>query len=72
MHLFIPENYVTKPQKSSKFRTYIAVKGGFSDDVIIFNCFRVIFSLKKKTIQFSLSFNLYFQQKIATKLSICH
>ena len=29
-------------------------------------------NLKKKTIQFLLSFNLYFQQKIAAKLSICH
>ena len=26
-------------------------------------CFRIIFSLKKQTIQFSFSFNLYFQQK---------
>ena len=34
-----------------------------SDDLTIFKCFRVIFSLKKKTIQFPLSFNLYFQQK---------
>ena len=29
----------------------------------IFKSFRVIFSLKKKTIQFLLSFNLFFQQK---------
>ena len=43
-----------------------------SDDQTIFKCFRVIFSLKKKTIQYSLSFNLYFQQKRAPKLSICH
>ena len=38
----------------------------------IFKCFRVIFSLKKKTIQFPLSLNLYFQQKRVPKLSICH
>ena len=43
-----------------------------SDDLIIFKCFSVIFSLKKKTIQFPLSINLYFQQKRAPKLSICH
>ena len=35
-------------------------------------CFRVIFSLKKKTIQFPLSFDLYFQQKRAPKMPICH
>ena len=35
-------------------------------------CFRIIFSLKKKTIQFPLSFNLYFPRKRAPKLSICH
>ena len=34
-----------------------------SDDLTFFKCFRVMFSLKKKTIQFPLSFNLYFQQK---------
>ena len=34
-----------------------------SDDLTIFKCFRAIFSLKKKTIQFPLSFNLYFQRK---------
>ena len=43
-----------------------------SDDLIIFKCFRVIFNLKKKTIQFPLSLNLYLQQKRAPKLSICH
>ena len=43
-----------------------------SDDLTFFKCFRVIFSLKKKTIQFSLSFNHYFQQKRVPKLSICH
>ena len=37
-----------------------------------FKYFRVIFSLKKKTIHFPLSFNLYFQQKRVQKLSICH
>ena len=42
------------------------------NDLMIFKCFRVIFSLKKKTIQFPLSFSLYFQQKRAPKLSICH
>ena len=34
-----------------------------SDDLKFFKCFRVIFSFKKKTSQFPLSFNLYFQQK---------
>ena len=43
-----------------------------SDDPIIFKCFRVIFSLKKKTFQFPLSFNLYFQQTRVPKFSICH
>ena len=38
------------------------------DDLIIFKCFGVIFSIKKKSIQFSLSFNLYFQQKNSTKV----
>ena len=47
------------------------IKGGLSAQ-IVFKCFRVIFSLKKKTNQLSLSFNLYFQQKRAPKLSICH
>ena len=37
-----------------------------------FKCFRVIFSLKKKTTQFPISFNLYFHQKRAPKLPICH
>ena len=31
-----------------------------SNDLTIFKCFRVVFSLKKKTIKFPLSFNLYF------------
>ena len=43
----------------------------WSDDLRIFKCFRVIFGLKKKAIQFSLSFNLYFQQKRVPKLLIC-
>ena len=42
------------------------------NDLIIFKFFRVILSFKKKTIQFPLSFNLYFQQKLAPKLSIYH
>ena len=37
------------------------------DDLIVFKCFRFIFSLKKKTIQFPFLFNIYFQQKIAPK-----
>ena len=41
-------------------------------DLIIFKCFRVTFSLKRKIIQFPLSFNLHFQQKRVPKLSICH
>ena len=32
-----------------------------SDDLAVFKCFRVIFFLKNQTIQFSFSFNLYFQ-----------
>ena len=35
-----------------------------------FKCFRVIFSLKTQTIQFSFSFNLYFQQERTPKLPI--
>ena len=38
----------------------------------VFKCFRVIFSLKNQTIQFSFSFNITFQQKRAPNLSICH
>ena len=34
----------------------------WSDCLAVFKCFRVIFSLKNQTIQFSFSFNLYFQQ----------
>ena len=51
-----------------------AFKGGLfgSDGLIIFKCLKVIFSLKKKTIQFPLLINLYFQQKRAPKLSVCH
>ena len=37
-----------------------------------FKCFRGTFSLKKKTINFSRLFNLYFQLKRAQKLSICN
>ena len=43
-----------------------------SDDLIICKCFKVIFSLKLKTVQIPLSFSLYFQQKRAPKLPICH
>ena len=43
-----------------------------SDDQTVFECFRVIFSLKKKPTQCPLSFNLYLQQKRAPKLSISH
>ena len=43
-----------------------------SDGLIIFKRFRVIFSLKTKTILFPLSFSLYFQQKRAPKLPIYH
>ena len=43
-----------------------------SDDLIIFKCFSVIFSLKKKTIQFTYLFGLYFSQQRAPKLSTCH
>ena len=47
------------------------LKGGLSpmDDLAVFKCFRVIFFLKNQTIQFLFSFNLYFQQKRAPKLS---
>ena len=38
-----------------------------SDDLMIFKCFTVISSLKKKTIQFLLLFNLYIQQKKETQ-----
>ena len=53
-------------------RAFEVFKGGLSGRMTIFKCFRVIFSFKKKTIQFPLSFNLYFQQKRTPKLSICH
>ena len=55
-------------------QSIISFKGELSswNNLTVFNCFRVIFSLKKQTIQFSFSFNLYFQQKRAPKLSICH
>ena len=36
------------------------------DDLVIFKYFRLIFSLEKKTTQFPLSFNLYFQLIIST------
>ena len=39
---------------------------------LIFKCFRIICSLKKNSIRFLLSFNLYFQQKRPQKLSTCH
>ena len=57
------------PQSSKKLGVFTITKSLFkdallgSDDLTIFQCFRVIFSLKKKTIQFPLLFNLYFQQK---------
>ena len=37
-------------------------------DLTIFKCFRVIFSLKEKTIQFPYSFDLYFSQKKIPKV----
>ena len=43
-----------------------------SDDLTVSKCFRVIFSLEDQIIQISLSLDLYFQQKTALKLSICH
>ena len=54
-----------------KFILQVFIKGGLSGRMTE-QCFRVIFSLKKKTIQFPLSMNFYFQQKRALKLSICH
>ena len=39
-----------------------------SDYLTVFKGFRFIFSLKKQTIEFSLFFNLYFQQKRTPKL----
>ena len=41
------------------------------DDLTVLRCFRVIFSLKKKTIQFTISLSFFFQQKKSPKLSIC-
>ena len=38
------------------------------NDLIIFKCFRLIFSLKKRTRQFPLSLNLYFEQKRVPKV----
>ena len=61
-------------KKLSVVHTLEYVKGGLSGlgDLAVFKCFRVIFFLKNQTIQFSFSFNLYFQQKRAPKLSTCH
>ena len=57
-----------------KFSISSYLKGGLSgrNDLTVFNCFRVMFSLKNQTIQFTFSFNHYFQQKRAPKLSICN
>ena len=49
------------PKLSIKTRLYCERRTLGSDDLIIFKCFRVIFPLKKKTIQCPLLFNLYFQ-----------
>ena len=51
----------------------ITFKGVLSGRITltIFKCFRVISSLKKKTIQFPLFFDLYFPQKRAPNLPIC-
>ena len=62
-------NTFLKP--NSIFVSFFSKTLGF-DGITIFKCFIVIFSLKKKTIQFLLSLNLSFQQKRAPKLSICH
>ena len=37
-------------------------------DLTIFKCFRVIFTLKKKTIRFPLSLNLYFRKQKSPKV----
>ena len=65
--------------KTRLYESYLLISPGTfkvwtfgSDDKTLLKCFRVIFSLKKQTIQFSFAFNLYFQQKRAPKLSICH
>ena len=42
------------------------------DDLTVFNWYRVSFSLKEQTVQFLFSLNLYFPQKRASLLSICH
>ena len=38
------------------------------DDLAVFKCIRVIFSLEKQTVQFPFSFNHSFHQKGASKL----
>ena len=49
---------------SEKFRNTLNWRRTLGlDDLIIFKCFRVDFSLKKKAIQFLLSFNLYFKKE---------
>ena len=55
--------YKIKFENCVKDKNNFFAKGGLSDDLIIFKFFRVYFSLKKKTLQFPLSFNLYFQKK---------
>ena len=57
----------------SFFTTSLSLlKGGLSARMTCFKCLRVYFSLKKKIIQFPLSFSLHFQQERASKLLICH
>ena len=57
----------------SFFTTSLSLlKGGLSARMTCFKCLRVYFSLKKKIIQFPLSFSLHFQQEGAPKLLICH
>ena len=52
-----------------KVKNTVSWRYGLKDGLLgrmteqFFRCFRVIFSLKRKTIHFPISFSLYFQQK---------
>ena len=72
LFMFKVKSSITPRVFNQVFSLIDHIKADYWVEWPIFKCFRVIFSLKKKTIQFPLSFNLYFQLKRAPKLSICH
>ena len=60
--LYVTEENVTKKEMNKDLKADSPLG---LDDFTIWKCFSAIFPLKKKTIQFPLSLNLYFQQKRA-------